>query len=267
MHELITEKLRTAYDDTIGDVHRKLASELRDRDRNSIQLQNKYDELHELNHFSPVLGARIDPRLTSKTLNTRSVFNPLTWANSNDNGPITALQLWQEAGDCWCARPKPNSNIKAQLGVRMGQNINPHDFVVEHLPKYGAADISSAPKDLEFWIKTPSEEHARAVHEIVSFRMTRHKTDLCKTSPPSPDYVCIGTGTYLINGRNWVQRYRSFLQLEDLPMGSSKLVFRVTSTWGSKHTCLYRVRVTGEDVAVGLREGQRRHYYMGKHDR
>ncbi|KAJ4352444.1 uncharacterized protein N0V89_007792 [Didymosphaeria variabile] len=196
------------------------------------------------NYFSTGLGANIISGITSPTLvpNTATFQRFLHRIISpKNNPPLTALQTWDEPGDCWCAAPDDSHTGKAQLGIQLGEPILPTQLTIEHLPRSSAPseDIGSAPQNVELWVQ--SSEPA-----LVRFAFDG---DRCEDGPDG--WQCLGKVRYDRNGANHVQ---TFLLDGQAQTPVTKAMLRVTSNWGADHTCLYRVRLHGEGLRVVPRE-------------
>lgn len=114
----------------------------------------------KINFLAPGLGAIIDPRdhRTSPTAGhklswAQKRFQEIPWLGSTAGvrespGPMTALESWRDAGDCWCGAPRDGVT---QLSVVLQHPIVPEEFVVEHIPFGATLDPYAAPKDIEVW--------------------------------------------------------------------------------------------------------------------
>ncbi|KAJ9644652.1 hypothetical protein H2199_003615 [Coniosporium tulheliwenetii] len=177
-----------------------------------------------VNFFSAALGAVVDPHLTSptqvKSLSWGQYFwtsLPVVWV-PKPRPAIAALEPWSEAGDCWCAARSRKG--QAQLAVLIPKPVFPSSVTIEHVPKAGALDITSAPKDFEVWVEG------------------------CSSDAPAPGYACIGGGTYSISSLHHVQEFPT-IDMEDFGVPIRKAVVRIKSNWGQGWTCIYRVSMHG----------------------
>ena len=114
------------------------------------------------NFFSLGFGATVDPYLSSPTLSsTRSFLDRLRrFAGGIRPGPspVSALQPWDEIGDCWCASTSTSpasaskKEDKIQLSVELGRPIVPEEVIVEHMPREATLDNgAAAPHLMELW--------------------------------------------------------------------------------------------------------------------
>lgn len=201
-------------------------------------LANYEINLRKPNYFSPGFGALIEPSLTSATYldnpTLLSKFSRRMALISPRNPPKAALSKWEEPGDCWCSAPAPPLNGQAQLTVVMSRPVFPNQITIEHLPMEmaPAKKITNAPRHIELWVETD---------QPVRHRFENHK-HMCKDGPAG--WTCLGAFKYNVHASNHVQTF-------DLDAASSvpitKAMVRVLSNWGADHTCLYRVRLHGED--------------------
>ncbi|KAF2473810.1 uncharacterized protein BDR25DRAFT_125318 [Lindgomyces ingoldianus] len=185
--------------------------------------------LRKVNFFSPGLGARVDPYKTSSTFVDSSSLQSSTYRRLLSlqirRPPVSALEKWDEPGECWCAAPTDGKTGLAQLAVNLGQNMIPKQVTVEHLPKEASLDVGSAPKDMELWVETDV-----SVEDLG-----------CSEGPKG--WACLGKFKYNVHGSNHVQTFNLDI---DLSAPVSKTLVRVTSTWGASYSCLYRLRLHGD---------------------
>jgi SUN domain-containing protein 1/2 len=194
--------------------------------------------LRKVNYFSTGLGARIDPYETSSTFiddepAVTSLYRRL-FPGPGRRPPITALQKWDEPGDCWCASPDETNQGFAQLSILLGHEMYPQQVTVEHLPKAASLDSTSAPKNIEVWVPLPYDPSIRVWSAAG-----------CGQGPKN--HYCLGNFAYNVHGSNHVQTFN--LDVHSI-IPASKVLLRVTDNWGSDHTCIYRVRLHGEPVVA-----------------
>lgn len=116
----------------------------------------------KINFLAPGLGAIIDPRphKTSPTAGHKRSLAQKALQNIPGLGsktgvrdppePMTALEPWSDAGDCWCGVPRDRDGV-TQLSVHLQYPIVPEEFVVEHIPSSATLDPYAAPRDIEVW--------------------------------------------------------------------------------------------------------------------
>ncbi|KAI7278782.1 hypothetical protein KC345_g5752 [Hortaea werneckii] len=213
-------------------------------------LRNVQEALHSVNFFSPGLGARVNPHETSSTYYPprKGPFGGSAYL-SGVRSPIEALSKWDEPGECWCAA---NSTAKgkgqAQITVHLGEKIWPGGLTIEHIPADGTLHIDAAPRDWEVWLPARDKQHAQETTKILK---EEHRISCSGNPPPSDKHVCVATGRYEIHGINWVQSFPLYGDtLEELGFATDKVTFRVVTNWGADHTCIYRLRLTGDRVMV-----------------
>ncbi|KAJ8107549.1 hypothetical protein OPT61_g8791 [Boeremia exigua] len=196
--------------------------------------------LKKANYFSVGLGALIDPSRTSSTFNTGSpsYLGLMVGSFRKPNPPIAALMKWDEIGDCWCAAPNPIKGF-ARVGVSLPRRMYPKQVTVEHVPMkmFPSGNIQNAPRNIELWAKTK--------HEINQL----YNRDPSKCLDPGDmrklGFVCLGSFKYNVHASNHVQTF----DLEaELTVPTSNVVVQVTSNWGAPNTCIYRLRLHGDDA-------------------
>ncbi|WEW56911.1 Mitochondrial fission protein [Emydomyces testavorans] len=236
-----------------------------------------------INWFSTGLGALVDPYLTTSIrpgLLARSTERAA--GTKRTNPPAAALTRWDEHGDCWCVPDHPS---EIQLAVLLGRPLVPEEVVVEHIQKEATLDPESAPRDMELWVEyvarsehvTPSTipgSKATATPSAAQFNSPAdaraafsaplspsQREDIVSTLrmvyPDEPEtaysddtnlganYYRVGKFQYDINGKHNIQRFQLDAVIDLTDVRVKQAVVRVKSNWGSKSTCLYRVRLHG----------------------
>ncbi|KAF2754606.1 hypothetical protein EJ05DRAFT_146154 [Pseudovirgaria hyperparasitica] len=206
--------------------------------------------LKRVNFFSPAYSPYILPRFTSQTQTKQQVWLARAYLSvmwiPGPRTPIAALEPWQEPADCWCAAPSSQLG-HAQLGIDMAHRVYPTSFTLEHYPKQGLIDWSSAPRDIELWVHINDAEQREAVGAARAAIFGSE--DEC--SPPGrghKDMVCVGKFTYDVDAPNHVQNFDLDISMKDLGVAVNRLVVRVTSNYGQDWTCIYRILLHGEKV-------------------
>lgn len=110
-----------------------------------------------INLFSPGLGTRVDRKLTSPSVGTRRtlprrLYESVTGKRmAQPNPPETALEAWNDIGDCWCGAPSKTGQGQVQLALQLGQRAILDEVVVEHTSASASPDPSVAPREMELW--------------------------------------------------------------------------------------------------------------------
>lgn len=198
-------------------------------------------ELHlkSPNYFSPSLGAVVVPHLTSATrLDRARWFTTIAQKLAllpQRNPPQAALTEWRQPGDCWCSAPNVLGGAQTQLTVSLALPMTPQKVTIEHVPMsmVPARDVSNAPRDVEIWVQTDKP--------VKSYY--RYSGGTCGEGLPG--WACLGAFKYNIHASNHVQ---TFDLVSETSEPIKRAMLRVKSNWGADHTCLYQVRLHGEDA-------------------
>lgn len=228
--------------------------------------------MRETNYFSPGLGAVVKPRYTSRTWREASliqwsgqrIWKAIGMEANTDHAHLAvhstsmALSDWRENGDCWCADSPRDADVKLQIAVHVPFQIFPTTLIIEHIPASGTRDIASAPREFEVWVKMDSAEDVERLKQVIKDRKTNFWPDLCGPPPrsTSPADVTDGDDTWLcairhrydIHNHNYLQNFNFPINPWDIGLKTWTVVLKVTSNWGADHTCLYRVRLAGDEV-------------------
>ncbi|CUS14322.1 unnamed protein product [Tuber aestivum] len=177
--------------------------------------------------------------------------------------PVMAITPSTEVGECW-----PFPERSGDIGIKLATPIYVSHVTVDHVPKQQAIEISSAPKNIEFWIRVPSErkeELQKAVGKPASewYRQDsdtqgkQQQQQLLQASANSGEWVRVHEFMYDIHtAGSPVQTFELPVDLTMLNITSRLVAFRIVDNWGHPNfTCLYRVRVHGypprKDLPIG----------------
>lgn len=226
------------------------------------------------NYFSAVRGAMIDHSLSSSTYRWSnkgildveeprssgllSIFSGKSTSVFRDGGnkagidysPGKVLEKWDEDGECWCAGHADSNNDSriADLSILTTDTVIPQHLVVEHITASGSFDPEAMPKDLEVWIRTPSDRRRRTLLEwsanIWSDARYGNGARLM-----AKGFVKIGEFRYLNSvGKGEKQVFRLSEDLLDLDAQTQQVVVRSKSNYGAQdHTCFYRLQLFGKE--------------------
>jgi SUN domain-containing protein 1/2 len=250
------EKISSRVDEKVLDVLQQqstqikaaVQAETRKTMLDSIRLQSlaqsnliaNYElNLKKPNYFSLGLGAIVDPSGTSSTFADTPQHSSGRWWRSTVTKryppPVAALMGWEEPGDCWCAAVDPTGKGQSQLSISLRLAVFPKQVTIEHAPMsmIPAGDISTAPREVEFWVQTdqPVRHHYHS------------HADKCSDGPQG--WTCMGAFKYNIHGSNHVQTFDLDAEVS-VPV--KQAMIRVVSNWGSKKSCIYRVRLHGDSA-------------------
>ena len=212
---------------------------------------------HRLNHFSPLTGAMINPKLTSPnyifpSMNRNFVVKTLARALfqkvPQPNPPVVALQKWDEHGECWCSPSKDQDGFGPSLAVTMGNHIYPDQIIIEHIPSSGSLEPGAAPKEMELLAYI---EDLDTYHTIKQRSKDIFYGEALTDEPRPFGFVRIATWTYDFHSVSNIQSFPLQIELGTIrgPSYTNKLIVRSKNNWGDgevDYTCLYRVRVNGE---------------------
>lgn len=110
-----------------------------------------------INFFSSGLGTRVDRKLTSPSVGIRRTLPRRLYESlggkrlPQPNPPETALEAWEDVGDCWCGAPSKTGQGQLQLALELGQRAILDEVVVEHIPASASPDPGVAPREMELW--------------------------------------------------------------------------------------------------------------------
>ena len=201
----------------------------------------------KINFFAPSNGAIVVPTLSSptrarqKTFPMRLLLRATGMTKYQANPPITALEPWQDVGDCWCGPDVAAGQDIMRLAVTTREMIYPSELVVEHLPAKGSLNPGTAPKTLELWADfshVDSEEWDRL-----------RLADMQEGNVLSPRHVKLGEMQYDVSGQSsHVQSFRLDVNQHGLFHYAKDFTVRVKENYGAGFACLYRVRLHGMPV-------------------
>jgi hypothetical protein len=208
----------------------------------------------KINYFAPNNGARINPRLTSPTSQKplgfyqRVLLRVFLSARYVTKGPTTALEPWQDVGDCWCASTTPgepqDQMDTMRLGVVAPEMIYPTEVVIENYPSGGSIIPGSAPYTIELWADFDHLDSRE--WEGLNVRAMQGE----QGSPIGSTYALVGKMQYDATAEaSHVQSFALDVnQRSRLAYAAKNYVVRVPENHGAHYTCLYRVRLHGVPV-------------------
>jgi hypothetical protein len=219
-----------------------------------------------VNHFSQSTDAIIDPRLTSPNylppaLNRGPVIRKLSsWfyrTIPRPNPAEVALQKWDEHGDCWCSPAVDDNGFGPSLGVIMGNYIIPDHVVIEHVPRTGSLEPNSAPREMEMFAMIEDE---KAYYDLKHYAEYQFKERNPEGEKTPFGFVRIAKWTFDAKSVDNLQAFLPQVNMGDAQFEgrafTNRIIIRSKNNWSDSedgegyvnHTCLYRVRVTGDIV-------------------
>jgi hypothetical protein len=234
-------------DDLRDEIH-GVKSQIRLVSEEVRKLESLESASHRPNFFSPNLGAMVYPSYTtptnargttslSRTWNSLLSYIPGPWKPLPP--PSTALLPWRENGDCWCASASPQGALS--LGIRLHEPVYPGTFVIDHISKQFALNITSAPKKLDLWGHVSPKTNMNDLPDE-----WRENQKQCESaSPKGKGWVCLGKMFYNIDDSSSAQSL-SLAGYDGYPPFKIDIaVLRVLENYGQEYTCLYQVKLEG----------------------
>lgn len=217
----------------------------------AVDLQNTYEGLRTYNWFTHGESALIDPHLTSATAEPPSTGRLSRWwgkegpLSFTQKPPATVLLPWTEVTDCWCAAPANDGS--AQISMFLTQELYPDRLVIEHMPAGGTRRIANAPRTIEIWADAGTEAEAKRLGEVIEETIPYRSQKEC-TKRPSERHICLGKGEYDIHQHNHVQSLPIWTDAKSIGLAVNSFTIRIVNNWGGQRTCLYRLRMIGEQA-------------------
>lgn len=175
---------------------------------------------------SPTLGDEKSKGLVSTLINNK---RPSNINHQRTSSPLTALLPWTSPGECW-----PMAGKHGSLGVELNHPVAVKAISIDYLGQHQAITMGSAPGDFEVWGLKKYDDN----------RSWKYPWDSL-ASVVDNDVIYLGRFMYDITKRLSVQTF----ELKHASPPIKAVVFRFLSNWGQDdYTCIYRVRVHGDEV-------------------
>lgn len=211
-------------------------------------------------------GATVIPSLTSPTYEIRpegtlnSVIGFITGSGyAVGRPPVTALHHEISNGHCW-----PFSGTRGHLGVKLSWPAKIADITIDHAATEVAFDMRSAPRDMELWGLVEGKDNLGKFKTYLAEKQARREESIAAGEPIRPEdeewvlpvelprglyYARIASFSYDINALVNIQTYPAAQDIQDLDIDFGLVILFVNNNWGrDEFTCLYRMRVHGEQV-------------------
>lgn len=191
-------------------------------------------------------GAHISPGLTSPGTYEHSILT-----GSSKNGMLhpaeVVLRDNMHGGRCWLIPGK-----EGQIGVFLQSVIYPTHFSVDHVPERVARDpqmnIQQAPRLIRVWGVV---EGRRNAERYAQYREKHPELDdFFQGGPPlTSDQLLapLGQFEYDIRSRRSSQTFPVHAYVSDAGLTVAVFVFEILDNWGADMTCVYRLRIHGEE--------------------
>lgn len=218
--------------------------------------QHVSESQHRVNYFAIGTGAVINPVLTSPpwALESARVYwttRAWLWLTRNPlptpRPATTALTRWEEAGDCFCAPQESEHAHGLELTVLLARKISPDTIIVEHIDPQATLEASSTPRLFEVIAQIDSADWDTQIALI------RYSEQLFPYAEPEKILAAhwIRLGVFEFDNRVYGDNVQAFslpVRLADFGVHTHQVMVRVLTNWGSNHTCLYRLRLHGDEV-------------------
>lgn len=218
-----------------------------------LQLYTQLDSVGRIDYALWSAGAYVITALTSPTYVPQLPW--LWWPSSSARptvqwkAPELALTPELHLGYCW-AMLGSNGN----LGVALARSIIPRAVTVDHVAKPLLLQFESAPRDIEVWfvpelkhgtIPTTSQAWGAVTTALGADILIDHSLF---NAYRRTTFVNLVNFTYDVHASRPAQTFEVSEDVYGLKLKTNTVLFRILTNWGSEaFTCLYRVRVHGED--------------------
>lgn len=247
--------------------------------KGNIKSHLNTDLLRKKDYFSTVRGAIIDQTLTSSsygyseqatakqgaprnrswlvslfTTEKKEVFRQGGQHSTIEPTPGMALERWNEDGECWCAGlgDVDGDSAAADLSILTVDTVVPQHLVVEHIASTGTFDPGAMPRDMEVWIRAPTDKRRRTLEHWSAQRWPAdapRRGGGAGGALPARGFVKVGEFRYdnaVAKGESQVFRLSEDLVRYDAQ--TRQVLVRAKTNYGAAdHTCFYRLRLFGEE--------------------
>ncbi|KAJ3556926.1 hypothetical protein NM688_g1756 [Phlebia brevispora] len=169
-------------------------------------------------------------------------WTPNSWSTTcltiNDNSQIS---------QCWLLPTR-----MGQIALILQVPIYPTSVTIDHIPRTLAADLGQAPHHMILWGVVDGTSNQECIWELRALINAGSDIPDSHLGPPYPSnfmYTPLAVFEYDINADVPTQTFPVLGMYSGALMDFAVVVLEVMSNWSSESTCLYCVRVHGEEIA------------------
>ncbi|RPD52500.1 hypothetical protein L227DRAFT_514718, partial [Lentinus tigrinus ALCF2SS1-6] len=219
-----------------------------------LQLHSQLDSVGMVDYALWSAGAYVITALTSATYAAQPSWGwwPLSSARPalQWKPPELALSPEVHLGYCWAMLSSSGT-----LGVALPRTIIPRAVTIDHVAKPLLFQVESAPRDVEVWIipehldNTSMGAQRDAIITASGADLLDHPGLFQPHRFRATTFVRLINFTYDVHGSNAVQSFAVPGEVNEFNLKTNTVLFKFLTNWGNKeYTCLYRVRVHGDNT-------------------
>ncbi|TDZ54255.1 hypothetical protein CTRI78_v006475 [Colletotrichum trifolii] len=209
----------------------------------------------EVNFLSRGRGTSIDAKHMSPVYKPqiKGKVGSLEWLDSTRRSPdvyppARTLLRWDDEGDCWCGKESVSSKDGRPLGVFVGYLISheivPRYIVIEHILPTATLNPKAMPKDMDVWAYFADLDVRNRVEDFSA----SHFPSEINNSWLEDGWVKIAQFEYqATEGMDGAHVHQFSPELGNIGAATDQIIVRAVSNHGSDHTCIYRVRLYGDE--------------------
>ncbi|KAI0373843.1 hypothetical protein BV20DRAFT_937317 [Pilatotrama ljubarskyi] len=161
--------------------------------------------------------------------------------------PISARIILRDnldGGRCW-----QSHSTRGQVGIALPHPIIPSRISVDHVPAEAADDILQAPRNIRLWGALDGDvNEERYGRFMAEYSHSRTPSYLGPPLTAGYTFVALANLTYDIHSTSFVQTFALNEELLAYRIAFGVFVIEILDNWGSDYTCLYRIRVHGNEA-------------------
>ncbi|KAM0325879.1 hypothetical protein ACHAQA_007182 [Verticillium albo-atrum] len=219
-----------------------------------IAAEWSHDLQNRVNYFNPKLGALVGT-LTTPTYKPKEpasgTFLTGMWGRRRQpaphDHPSAALSGWSDAGDCWCGTTtysREGAPLGIALDVVLGHRVKPEYLVVEHMLPGATLAPGARPQTIEVWVQLEEWNQRELVRDFAAYTWQSSLQQ-----PFGETFVQVSSFEYesqAASGGVYVHKLPD--ELKELNVSTEHIIIRPVTNYGDEEqTCIYRVRLYGEN--------------------